>query len=74
MLKLAIYLRHLMHLLAILSILPAGSVTDTQVPLEAARHTGRLLSRLLSPDMSHLQGHSSVTHEPKQRPGIWIMP
>lgn len=42
MLKLSIKQNHLMHLLVILSILPAGSVTDTHSPMQAASYTEHL--------------------------------
>lgn len=42
MLKLAIKLSDLMHLLVTLSTIPVGSVTDTQNPMEAASYTEHL--------------------------------
>lgn len=52
MLKLTVKLSHLMHLLMILIILPAGSATDTQGPMEVTSYTEHLKSRFLSPDIS----------------------
>lgn len=42
MVKLGVKLSNSMHLLVILGILPVGSVTDTQGPMEAASYTENL--------------------------------
>lgn len=56
MLKLSIKLSYLKNFLVILSILPAGSVTHTQGPVEAENYTEHLQSRLLSPGIFWLTG------------------
>lgn len=48
MLKLSIKLTNLMHLLVILSVFPAGSVTDTQCPMEAASYRAFVGQALVS--------------------------